>query len=370
MRDSLERIMRREHLDEPEARALMGAVMAGELGEGQIAALLIALRMKGETVAEIAGFAAAMREHAVHIAPRRGGLVDTCGTGGDGCATFNISTATALVAAGMGIPVAKHGNRAVSSRCGSADVLEALGVELSLPPAAVAALVDRVGIGFLFAPRHHPAMRHAAPVRRQLGIRTVFNLLGPLTNPAGVRRQLVGVFAADLTSKVAEVLGLLGAERAFVVHGEDGSDEVSLTDATIVSELDRGAVRTYRFTPEEAGLPRARAGDLAGGTAAENAALILGILAGGEGPPRDAVLLNAGFVAVLAGAAPDIRAGVGLAREAIGSGAARHVLDGLVTFSRELAVEAALAPSRAPTVAPPRVPDAPPALGRLQVGEA
>ena len=328
-RDVLEKLLRREDLVTAEARALMKAIMSGELSESQIAAVLVALRMKGETVDEIAGFAGAMREAAVCISPRRDGLVDTCGTGGDAAQTFNISTATALVAAAMEIPVAKHGNRAVSSRCGSADVLEALGVNIQLPPAAVASLIEQVGIGFLFAPQHHPAMKHAAPVRRQLGIRTVFNVLGPLTNPAGVRRQLVGVFRSDLTNVICRVLQALGAEKAFVVHGADGTDEVSISGETTVAALADGTVRSYRITPEDAGLERAGLDDIAGGDAAANAAHIRDIFAGDGGARRNAVLINAGFVAVLADRAQDVKAGVALARETIASGAARRKLDEL-----------------------------------------
>jgi anthranilate phosphoribosyltransferase len=327
-------------LQTTEAQALMSSIMSGQLDGPQIAAVLVALRMKGETVKEITGFAAAMRDKAVRISPAREGLVDTCGTGGDARHTFNISTATALVAAGMGIPVAKHGNRAVSSSCGSADVLEALGVVIDLHPDDVAGLIDEVGIGFLFAPQHHPAMKHAAPVRRQLGIRTVFNLLGPLTNPAGVKRQLVGVFAAELTEPVCRVLGELGAEKAFVVHGQDGTDEISISGPTTVSELSAGRVRSFIFTPEEAGLERADIEAIAGGTAEENASHIEDILAGGGGGRRDAVLLNAGFVAVLADLAEDVTAGVELARIAIDDGSVRKLVDDLRRASRRRFKEA------------------------------
>lgn len=336
-RQILEALIRRRDLSTEEARALMDAIMSGELGDVQVAALLTALRSKGETVGEIAGFAQAMRERAVRITPRRGGLVDTCGTGGDGRHTFNISTATALVAAAMGIPVAKHGNRAVSSRCGSADVLEALGVRIDLEPGAVATLIDRVGIGFLFAPQHHPAMKNAMPARKQLGIRTVFNVLGPLTNPAGVRRQLIGVYEEGLTETLCRVLQTLGSEKAFVVHGRDGTDEVSITGETVVSALADGAVRTFRFTPEDAGLGRATLADLSGGSAAENAARITEILSGNGAARRDAVLLNAGFVALLADRAQTVGAGVALAREAITSGRGRGLLDELREVSHELA---------------------------------
>jgi anthranilate phosphoribosyltransferase len=337
----LARLLRQDDLDGGEARALMTAIMAGELTESQIAAALTALRIKGETVAEIAGFAAAMRAAVVPVNCRRTGLVDTCGTGGDGLGTFNISTATALVAAAMGIPVAKHGNRAVSSRCGSADVLEALGVNVDLAPEAVATLVDELGIGFLFAPHHHPAMRHAAPVRRQLGVRTVFNVLGPLTNPAGVKRQLLGVFRPELTETLARVLGELGCERAFVVHGMDGSDELSLCGETRISELNDGAVTTTTRRPEDFGLTQVGPADLQGGDPPVNAAIVAGVLADEDGPARDAVLLNAGFVAVLAGRAADPAGGIALARAALAEGRGREVLAALRARSHELARRAA-----------------------------
>ncbi len=334
---ALEGLINGEDLSTDEARALMGSIMSGELKDTQIAAILTALRMKGETVDEIAGFASAMREKAIRITPKRDGLVDTCGTGGDGRQTFNISTATALVAAAMCIPVAKHGNRAVSSKCGSADVLEALGVNIQLSPESVTTLIDQIGIGFLFAPRHHPAMKYAAPARRELGIRTVFNLLGPLTNPAGVKRQLIGVFDRDLTEVICRVLLSLGSEKAFVVHGLDGTDEVSIAEATVVTALEAGEVRTFVFTPEEAGLERADIGALSGGSAEDNAALITDILNGGGGAGSDAVRLNAGFVAVLADLASDVREGVALATDSIESGRARKLLDALREASRSLA---------------------------------
>jgi anthranilate phosphoribosyltransferase len=333
----LARLVEGEDLSREETHDLMHRIMSGQLQDAQIAAILTALRMKGETVAEIAGFAAAMREKAVPVAAQREGLIDTCGTGGDGRDTFNISTATALVVAAMGIPVAKHGNRAVSSRSGSADVLEALGVNINLDPPRVAALIDQVGIGFLFAPQHHPAMRYAAPARKQLGIRTVFNILGPLTNPAGVRRQLIGVFDRDLTEVLCGVLRELGAQKAFVVHGMDGTDEVSLCGETQISALRDGTVDTYRFTPEDAGLERADLDALAGGSAAENAALITGLLRGTNGPRRDVVLLNAAFAAQLADRAPNTAVGVTLAADAIDTGGAFRLLEALRAASHELA---------------------------------
>lgn len=323
---ALETVLAGRHLGRDSARELMAAIMAGAVPPARLGGLLAALRARGETVDEITGFAEAMRAGAVPVRCRREGLVDTCGTGGDGSGTFNISTATALVAAGMGIPVAKHGNRAVSSRSGSADVLEALGVNVDLDAARAGALLDEVGIAFLFAPRLHPAMRHAGPVRRELGVRTVFNVLGPLTNPAGAELQLLGVFDPALCEPLARVLGALGSRRAFVVHGAGGLDEVSPLGPTRVAELRRGAVRAFTFDPADAGVDRCRPGDLAGGSPAENAAIVTGILEGREGPAADAVALNAGFVAVLAGRAPDFRAGVALARATLRSGAALRLL--------------------------------------------
>jgi len=336
----LAKMLRRCDLEADEAYGLMNSIMAGEMDEVRITAVLVALRAKGETVDEITGFARAMRERAEQVAPKRGGLVDTCGTGGDAKGTFNISTGTALVAAAMGVPVAKHGNRAVSSTCGSADVLEHLGVAVDLPPHQVAEMIDEVGIGFLFAPRHHPAMKHAAPVRRKLGVRTVFNLLGPLTNPAGVRRQLLGVFAEDLVEPVCRVLAELGAEKAFVVHGRDGTDEVSITGETVVAALDGGQIRRFVFTPEDAGLTRASLADIQGGTAAENAEHLETVLRGVPGPRRDAVLLNVGFVAVLGELANDPSEGVALALRAVESGSAERLLDNLRQASLRYAREA------------------------------
>ncbi len=336
----LDRLLARRDLDADEARALMGAIMSGEVEAPRIAAVLIALRMKGETVDEIVGFARAMRDNAVSVTPARTGLVDTCGTGGDARGTFNISTATALVAAAMGIPVAKHGNRAVSSSCGSADVLESLGVAVDLPPEQACAMIDAHGFGFLFAPHHHPAMKHAAPVRRELGVRTVFNLLGPLTNPAGARRQLMGVYAESLTEPLCRVLAELGAEKAFVVHGRDGTDEVSICGETAIAALEGGRVRRFVFAPEEVGMVRASLADIRGGTAAQNAAMVEDLFDGAPGPRRDAVLLNAGFTAMLADRAADPAEGVALARRAVDDGSAKRVLEELRLASRRLAREA------------------------------
>ncbi|MBU0741939.1 anthranilate phosphoribosyltransferase [bacterium] len=337
MRALLDKLLDGVDLTGEEARELMSAIMDGAAAPAQIAAALAALRVKGETVDEIAGFARAMRERVDAVDVSGDKVIDTCGTGGDARGTFNISTATALVAAGMGITVAKHGNRAVSSSCGSADVLEALGVAVDLPPARVAELVDELGIGFMFAPRHHPAMRHAMPVRRELGARTVFNVLGPLTNPAGVRRQLLGVYRPALTVTLARVLGRLGSERAFVVCGYDGVDEVSATGPTHVAELRDGEVREYSFAPELVGLERCSLDDLAGGDPQMNARRVREVLDGASGPCRDAVLLNAGFCAVLAGLTDDPAEGVELAAAAVDGGRARAVLDALVERTRAMA---------------------------------
>jgi len=326
MRALLDRLLDGGTLDRGEARALMGRLMDGETTPAQTAAVLSALRTRGETVAEITGFAEGMRERAARVELARADAVDTCGTGGDGAGTFNISTTAALVAAGAGAAVAKHGNRAVSSRSGSADVLEALGVPVGLAPDAAGRLVDEVGLGFLFAPAHHPAMRHVMPVRRELGVRTVFNVLGPLTNPAGVRRQVVGVFRADLCETLARVLAALGSTRAYVVHGRDGVDEVSLAAPTLVAELRDGDVSVSEVAPEDFGLRRCAAADLAGGDPAANARLIEAILEGEAGPRTDAVLLNAGFALAAAGLADTPAAGVARAREALAAGGPRRVL--------------------------------------------
>jgi anthranilate phosphoribosyltransferase len=332
---ALQRLLDGRDLTRTQARDVMDSVMRGEATPSQIAALLIALRVKGETVDEIAGFAEAMREHVVRVQPSREDLVDTAGTGGDAAHTLNISTAAALVAAAAGAGVAKHGNRAVSSACGSADVLEALGFELEQQPARIASSIDELGFGFMFAPTHHPAMRHAAPVRRELGTRTVFNVLGPLTNPAGARAQVVGVYAPELVPTVAEVLARLGARRAFVVHGAGGIDELSPTGPNLVCEVVERAVKVRVIDPsDELGVPRCEPGDLAGGTPAENAAAIRAVFAGANGGRRNAILLNAAGAIAAAGHAPDLRGGLEIAREAVDSGAAGERLEALIAFSR------------------------------------
>ena len=340
MKKILERLLEGCDLTRAEAGELMERIMTGEVPPATLAALLTALRLKGETVDEITGFASVMRRHVVPVPCLAKGLLDTCGTGGDGAGTVNISTATALVAAAMGIPVAKHGNRAVSSRSGSADVLEALGVDIQLDASQVARLVDTVGIGFLFAPNLHPAMRHAAPVRRELKVRTVFNVLGPLTNPAGADRHLLGVYDPGLCEPLCRVLGNLGARRAFVVHGAGGLDEVSPCGPTRVAELRDGRVRVFVFSPGELGVETVAVADLAGGTPAQNAAILEGVFQGAKGPHRQAVLLNAAFAAVLGDRAGDLAEGLELARGTLDSGAVLDTLSRLKSAGDSLVEEA------------------------------
>jgi anthranilate phosphoribosyltransferase len=329
-------------LDEDEAERVMGIVMDGEATPSQISALIVAMRMKGETVDEITGFARAMRDRATPVRPSTPGYIDIVGTGGDGLHTFNISTTATFVVAGAGVPVAKHGNRAVSSSAGSADVLEALGIDISLLPVDIARCVDEVGVGFMFAQTLHSSMRHAGPTRREIGIRTVFNILGPLTNPASAKRQLLGVYDPRLAPVLAEVSGHLGSERVLVVHGHPGMDEVSASGPTTVSEFDagRGGVRTYTITPEEVGIARSTLADIAGGDGAANAILVRAVLEGEHGPRRDIVLLNAAAALLAAGAVDDLAGGVVRARESIDSGRAIDVLERLVSTTRRLAREA------------------------------
>jgi anthranilate phosphoribosyltransferase len=343
--ESLKKVVEREDLSAEEAFMTMDEIMSGKATDAQIAAFLTALRLKGETVAEITGFARAMREKVSPVKVRghvdasisgtdREALVDTCGTGGDASNTFNISTATAFVVAGAGIPVAKHGNRSVSSLCGSADVVEALGVSLELPPEQVGHCIDEVGIGFLYAPLLHKAMRYVMTARREIRIRTVFNILGPLTNPAGASAQVVGVYQEGLTEVLARVLNELGSRRAFVVHGLDGLDEISASGESKISEVRGGRVYTYRVSPEDFGLRRSRLSDLQGGNAAENAQIIRRILNGEEGPKRDVVLMNASLAIAAGGKATDFQEGVKVAAQSIDSGAATEKLRRLVEFSR------------------------------------
>jgi anthranilate phosphoribosyltransferase len=330
----LEKLTRHEDLTTDEAAAAMREVMEGRAAPAQLAALLAALVMKGERPAEIVGFAQTMRAHAVKLSMPSDEVFDTCGTGGDRSGTFNISSAAALVVAACGVRVAKHGNRSVSSRCGSADVFEQLGVNIAVPPAVVERSLQDAGIAFFFAPTFHPSMRHAAQTRKDLGIRTAFNLLGPLTNPAGATRQIVGVPRAELTELMAHALRMLGTRRAWVVHGAEGIDEISTCGYTKVAECRDGAVHTFYIHPSEFGMAKSPAGVLAGGDAAANAEIIRSVLAGTHGPARDVVLLNAGAALFVAGAAISVRDGIARAAEGIDSGAARRTLDAMVAISQ------------------------------------
>lgn len=333
-----------ESISREEARAVMSEVLAGKCSDAQIAALLVALRMKGETVEEIVGFAEAIRAAAAPLRIRqnstvdvsdteRDALVDTCGTGGDAAGTFNISTATAFAVAGAGVRVAKHGNRSITSKCGSADVMEALGVNINLAPVRLAACLEEVGMAFLFAPALHSAMKHVQTARRELRLRTVFNLLGPLTNPAHASAQVVGVYSAELVEKLAEALSMLGLRRALVVHGMDGLDEITITGPTRIAEVREGSLRTYEVTPEEFGMKRAALEDISGGDAAENAAIIREILRGAVSLRRDVVLLNAAAALVAAGRADHLSDALPLAARSIDSGAGAAKLQTLVRFT-------------------------------------
>lgn len=332
-RTLIDKLGRREDLTTDEAAEAMAVIMRGEAAPAQIAGLLVALTMKGERPAELVGLARTMRAEAVPLSQPIRDVFDTCGTGGDRSGTFNISTAAALVVAACGVPVAKHGNRSVSSRCGSADVLEALGVKVAAPPDVVERCLRDVGIAFFFAPTFHPAMRHAAQARKDLGVPTAFNLLGPLTNPAHAARQMVGVPRPELTELLARALLLLGSARAWVVHGADGLDELSTTGYTKVSECRNGAVQTFYVHPADYGLAKSSLETLKGGDAAENAHRIREVLDGVEGPPRNIVLLNAGAALFIAGHAESVRAGIAAAAAAIDSGKARTVLTRLVDAS-------------------------------------
>ncbi len=343
--DALNRIAcLRESLSRSEARTVMAEVLNGNCTEAQIAALLVALRMKGETVEEIVGFAEAIRAAASPLpvadgaalnaaGTDRDALVDTCGTGGDASGTFNISTATAFVAAGAGVRIAKHGNRSVTSKCGSADVVEALGINISLPPAEIVACLEQVGIAFLYAPAMHSAMKHVQCTRRELRLRTVFNLLGPLTNPAGASAQVAGVYALDLVEKLAEALSMLGLRRALVVHGLDGLDEITISSPTRIAEVRDGNLRTYEVTPEEFGLKRASLGEISGGDAKVNAEIVREVLSGKKSARRDVVLLNASAALVAAGMANHLADALPIATASIDSGAATHKLDALIQFT-------------------------------------
>ena len=332
---AIQSLLEGRDLQRDEARAVMAEIMGGEATPAQIGGFLVALRAKGETAEEIAGCAEAMRAHVLAVTPSRGDVVDIVGTGGDGARTFNISTTAAIVAAAAGAAVAKHGNRAVSSVSGSADVLEALGFRLEQPPERVAESIDELGFGFMFAPLHHPAMRHAAPVRRELGTRTIFNVLGPLTNPAGARAGVFGVYSPELARTVADALAVLDSRRAFVVHGADGIDELSPAGPNLVFEVVDGAVRESLLDPAELGFEPSDPAELSGGTPEENARTAREILAGVKGAKRDAVVLNAAGAIAAAGHAPDLHEAIPIAIEAIDSGRATARLEALVAFSQE-----------------------------------
>lgn len=333
----LDKLVRQQDLTEDEAAGAMREVMQGQATPAALAGLLAALVMKGERPSEIVGFARTMREHSVKLSKPAGEVFDTCGTGGDRSGTFNISSAAAIVVAACGVKVAKHGNRSVSSRCGSADVFEKLGVNVAAPPAVVERTLHAANIAFFFAPTFHPAMKHAAQTRRDLGFRTAFNLLGPLTNPAGASRQIVGVPQPELTGLLAHALRQLGSKRAWVVHGAGGIDEISTTGHTKVSEVRNGAVNTFYIHPAEFGIAKGTVDDLLGGDASVNATIIKTILRGSEGPERDVVLLNAGVGLFVAEKAGSVREGIAAAAEAIDSGAARQTLETMVRVSNEFA---------------------------------
>ncbi len=332
LRGAIAKVAAGRSLSQEEAAEAFDLVMSGAATPAQIGALVMGLRVRGETVDEIAGAARAMRAKVLTVrAPE--GAIDTCGTGGDGKGTFNISTCAAFVVAGAGVPVAKHGNRAISSRSGSADVLKELGVNVEASPETISRCIAECGLGFMFAPAHHAAMRHVAQVRTELGTRTIFNLLGPLANPAGAKYQVVGVFGKEWVEPIAQVLALLGTIRAWVVHGSDGLDELTTTGISDVAVVDAGKVSTFRISPRNAGLPEARPEDLTGGNAVENAAHIRAVLGGLKGPLRDIVLLNAAAALLVGGKANTLREGVALASESIDSGKALAVLEALVPLS-------------------------------------
>jgi anthranilate phosphoribosyltransferase len=344
LKPSIQRVVDGQELSMQEAAAALDVIMTGGATPAQVGALLTALRMRGETVAEIAGFALTMRKHAlrVELADDLRPVIDTCGTGGDAAGTFNISTTAALVVAGAGVRVAKHGNRAITSKCGSGDVLEGLGLRIELPPEAVAECISRTGFGFMFAPAFHPAMRYVGPTRREIGVRTIFNVLGPLTNPAGVRRQLIGVGDRRIARTLADVMGLLGAEKVLIVSGPGGMDEIGLDSETGVVDFDCDhlGARSYDLSPERFGLERAERAALRGGTVEENVGITRSVLGGAEGPARSAVLINAGAAIYASGAADTIKAGIELAARSIDSGSAKAVLDQVVELSNDLAERA------------------------------
>lgn len=343
--EAIKKVVEREDLTSAEAEAVLDQIMTGQCTDAQIASLLTALRMKGETVDELTGFARVMRRKAAPVQPRtlvsalggteREALIDTCGTGGDVSGSFNVSTATAFVVAGAGVRVAKHGNRSVSSQCGSADVVEALGVRIELQANRIARCIDEVGIGFLHAPLLHDAMKYVALARRQMGIRTIFNMLGPLTNPAGANTQVVGVYAANLTELLARVLGELGCTRALVVHGSDGLDELTITGESKITEWKNGESSTCFVVPEDFGLKRATLSDIRGGDANENSGIILEVLKGTRGPRRDIVLLNAAAAFVASSKANDLGEGVQIAARSIDNGNALRKLEQLIEFTNQ-----------------------------------
>ena len=338
--EAIKKVIDRESLTIAEAEAVLELIMTGQCTDAQIASLLTALRMKGETTDELTGFARVMRRKAHAVRPlaftsANDILIDTCGTGGDVSGSFNISTAAAFVVAGCGLRVAKHGNRSVSSRCGSADVMEALGVKIELTPERIALCIDEVGIGFLHAPLLHEAMKHVAAVRRQLGVRTIFNMLGPMTNPAGANAQVIGVYAKQLTEMFARTLKSLGSLRALVVHGSDGLDEITITGESRVTELQNGEIQTYNIQPEDFGLARATTEEIKGGDARDNAEIILSVLGGERHARRDVVLLNAAAALIVGNKANGFQEGIDLATESIASGAAISRLQRLIEFTQE-----------------------------------
>jgi anthranilate phosphoribosyltransferase len=334
-RDTLSLIIQRKDLSEAQMAEMMNTVLTGNATEAQIGAMMAALATKGETFEELAGAAQAMRRNARRIQATASPVVDTCGTGGDGAQTFNISTTTAFVVAGCGVTVAKHGNRSVSSKCGSADVLESLGVKLDTDPEIVEEAIQTIGIGFLFAPLYHSAMKYAAKPRQELGVRSIFNMLGPLTNPASANCQLLGVYAPQLTEMFAQALKLLGAQAAMVVHGHDGLDEISVCAPTRISELKDGLVRTYDINPEQYFGRLAEPAEMAGGNPEENAAITRRILSGQTGARRDVVVINAGAALAAAGKAADIKTGIQMAAAAIDDGKAEEKLDALIAYTRD-----------------------------------
>jgi anthranilate phosphoribosyltransferase len=333
IREAVKKAIEGIHLTGGEARAVMEIIMNGEATDAQIGGFLVAMRLKGETIEEISAFARVMREKATRIDAGSPDVLDTCGTGGDSAGTFNISTVAAFVAAGAGVTVAKHGNRSVSSHCGSADVLAALGVNIDIPPERVSDCLKEVGIGFLFAPKLHASMKHAIGPRRELGIRTFFNILGPMTNPAGASRQLLGVYSAPLVETVAGVLADLGSVHAFVVHGSDGLDEITTAGETMVGEVSGGAVTMYSIAPEKYGIERAKKEDLEGGDPARNAEIVIDVLSGGKGPQRDIVLLNSAYAICAGGKTATPEEGLSLAELSIDSGAAIIALRRLREFT-------------------------------------